>query len=241
MGPLSPVTFEGTENIRATWSLDGQSLTFVSNRAGDLGLWTKRADGIGTAEMVRESELEIHEGFYSPDGTWLVFREGGTVVTRAIYAVRPGVDSVPIPLVVTEFSEHSPALSPDGRWLAYVSNRARGQEVFVSPFPDASSGLVQVSADGGHGPVWAHSGRELFYRNGANEMVAVQVSAGPAFAWERQDVLFSTADYILGNVHPVYDVSPDGQRFVMLRTEEVSSELILVQNFFEELKERVPN
>jgi Tol biopolymer transport system component len=243
MGPLSRVTFEGPVNMRATWSPDGQSLTFASNRAGDLGLWTKRADGIGTAEMVRESELGIHEGFYSPDGTWLVFREGGTVVTRAVYAVRPGVDSVPIPLVVTEFSERSPALSPDGRWLAYASNATGRDEVYVRPFPDAGSGLVQVSADGGVEPVWAHSGRELFYRNGANELVAVQVSAGPAFAWERQDVLFSTADYILGNVHPVYDVSPDDQRFVMLRidAELGSTELILVENWAEELRQRVPN
>ena len=90
-------------------------------------------------------------------------------------------------------------------------------------------------------PVWAHSGRELFYRNGANELVAVQVIAGSSFAWERQDVLFSTADFLQRGAHPQYDVSPDDQRFVMLRmgTEGEDSQLILVTNWFEELRERM--
>ena len=79
------------------------------------------------------------------------------------------------------------------------------------------SGRRQVSSDGGEEPVWSHSGRELFYRNGANELVAVQVSAGSSFDWDRQDVLFSMADYLSSDGHPQYDVSPDDQRFVMLR------------------------
>ena len=243
-GPLSRVTFEGTNNRRAVWSPDGQSLTFVSNRAGQSDLWTKPADGTGAAEVVLDRELTLHEVLYSPDGTWLVFREEtGTDVDDDIYAIRPGVDSVAFALAATEFSERSPALSPDGRWLAYISNQSGRQEVYVRPFPpDAGSDLVQVSADGGTEPIWAHSGRELFYRNGSNELVAVQVSGDPSFSASQQEVLFSTADYMRGGGHAIYDVTPDDQRFVMLRIREVDSgTLILVQNFFEELRERIGN
>ena len=241
-GPMPRLTFEGTENIRPTWSLDGQSLTFVSNRAGQEGLWTKRADGSGTAELVLDREVEIWEGLYSSDGTWLVFRDGPTLAAD-IYAIRPGVDSVAVPLEVTEFQERSISLSPNDRWLAYVSNNTGRDEVYVRPFPDAGSGLVQVSTDGGREPVWAHSGRELFYRNGANEMVAVQFTEAPTFATVREDMLFPMDDYLTSNGRPQYDVSPDDQRFVMLRidAEFGYTELILVENWFEELRQRMGN
>ena len=247
-GPLSRLTFEGTGNRRATWSPDGQSLTFISNRAGQAGvedLWTKRADGSGSTEVVLDRGTNVPEAFYSPDRTWLVFREGrGGVTVGDIFAIRPGGDSIAVPLVVTEFGERSPALSPDGRWLAYVSNEAGREEIYVRPFPDVDSGRWLVSADGGAEPVWAHSGLELFYRNGANELVAVQVSAGSSFAWDRQDVLFSMADFLPSDGHQMYDVSPDDQRFVMLRIGDdlaATGEPILVTNFFEELRQRMGN
>ena len=218
-GPLSRLTFEGTINRRVTWSPDGQSLTFISNRAGQDDLWTKRADGSGSVDVVLDRESRTPEAFYSPDSTWLVYREGGGGTgVGDIFATRPEMDSIAVPLVVAESGARSPTLSPDGRWLAYVSNEAGRNEIYVRPFPDADSGRWLVSPDGGVEPLWAHSGRELFYRNGANELVAVQVSAGSSFAWDRQDVLFSMADYLTSNgSHPMYDVSPDDQRFVMLR------------------------
>ena len=215
-GPLSRLTFEGTINYRATWSPNGESLRFLSNRAGNRNLWTKRADGSGVAELVLDQEAPIWEARYSSDGTWLVFREGANQAAD-IYAIRPGVDSVAVPLEVTEFQERSISLSPDGRWMAYVSNNTGREEVYVRPFPDAGSGLVQVSTDGGLEPVFAHNGRELFYRNGANELVAIQVTGDPTFAAGQQEVLFSMADYQPSNGYPMYDVSPDDQRFVMLR------------------------
>ena len=149
-----------------------------------------------------------------------------------------------VPLEVTEFRERSVALSRDGRWLAYVSNNTGRNEVYVRPFPDVGSGLVQVSTDGGDDPVWAHSGRELFYRNGPNELVAVEVSGTPTFVVGQQAVLFSMADYLPSNGNPLYDVRPDDQSFVMLRIgdeQTAVSELILVQNFFEELRQRMGN
>ena len=243
-GPLSRLTFEGTQNHRATWSPNGESLRFLSNRAGNLDLWTKRADGSGTAELVLDRDGSIWEALYSSDGTWLVFRVGA-FQAGDIYAIRPGVDSVAVPLEVTEFQELSISLSPNDRWLAYVSNNTGRDEVYVRPFPpDAGSGLVQVSTDGETGPVWAHSGRELFYRNGANELVAVQVTEGPTFVAGQQEVLFPMDGYLIASGHAMYDVSADDRRFVMLRIGDAgtaAAELILVTNFFEELRQRVPN
>ena len=243
-GPFSRLTFEGAVNFRGQWSPDGRSLTFVSERGGAGGdLWTKRADGSGTAELALDTRGSIREGSYTADGTWLVFREGPNAVAD-IYAIRPGVDSVAVPLEVTEFQERSISLAPDGRWLAYVSNNTGRDEVYVRPFPDAGSGLVQVSTDGGFDPVWAHNGRELFYRNGANELVAVQVSGNPTFVAGQREVLFSMADYLPSNGNPLYDVSPDDQRFVMLRfgdDETAASEFVLVLNSFEELRQRMGN
>ena len=138
---------------------------------------------------------------------------------------------------ITEFMEYSPALSPNGQWLAYVSNRSGRDEVYVVPFPDAGASLQQVSTDGGVEPVWAHSGLELFYLNGAKQLVAVQVTVEPTFLPGQQDVLFSMNDYLPGEGHPQYDVSADDQRFVMLRIERGADELILVDNWAEELRQ----
>ena len=240
---MSRLTFEA-QNSGVTWSANNQSVTFVSSRIRGPSLWTKRADGTDTAELVANREAAIREGIHSSDGTWLVFREG-IGGPADIYAIRPGADTVAVAMEVTEFSERGVSLSRNDRWLAYVSNRTGRNEVYVRPFPDAGSGLVQVSADGGSGPVWAHNGRELFYWNGANELVVVQFTEDPTFATVREDVLFPMNDYLTRRTsHPLYDVSPDDQRFVMLRIlagAEDDTELILLENFFEELKERVPN
>ena len=103
---------------------------------------------------------------------------------------------------------------------------------------------MQVSTDGGLDPVFAHNGRELFYRNAANELVAVQFTEDPTFATVREDVLFPMDDYLTAAGHAMYDVSPDDRRFVMLRTGDegaAGGEVHLVVNWFEELRQRMGN
>ena len=106
------------------WSPDGESVTFLSSRAGDLDVWTKRANGVGDAELLFDHEVTLAESIWSPDGEWLILRTGGTASVaggRDIVGLRPGVDSVARPLVVSDFDEAAPTVSPDGRWLAYHS------------------------------------------------------------------------------------------------------------------------
>ena len=134
-----------------------------------------------------------------------------------------------------------PTLSPDGRWLAYVSNTTGRFEVYVRPFPEVNAAVWQVSTTGGAEPRWAHSGRELFFRTDARQMVSVPVTAGEAFSWGEPQVLFSNENYRTADNGRMWDVAPGDQRFLMLRIvpSEVPTELIVVENFFEELRAKV--
>ena len=245
-GPLFRLTFEGTEKLRALWSRDGEFVTFVSNRAGQGDLWRKKADGSGLAELVLDRERPIQEFVYSPDGTWLIFVESDGLTTNSdIYAIRPGVDSVATPLV-TEGAALEISLSPDGRWLAHTWLQDDGDiQVYVRPFPDVDAGRWQISTTRGDEAVWAHNGRELFYQGTANadEQMVAEIIRDPSFAVGEQRVLFPLAAYLIGNGHAQYDISPDDQRLVMLKAVggEDDRQLILVDNWFEELKERVGN
>jgi Tol biopolymer transport system component len=153
-------------------------------------------------------------------------------------AIRPGVDSVPIPLVATKFTEFSPAISPDGRWLAYSSNESGRYETYVVPFPNTNAAKWIVSTLGGTEPRWSHRGNELFYRDGAGNMVAAAVTTNPVFSVTGSTILFSASRFGAFEASPQYDVSADDRRFLMLRPLEgsVSDRLIVVENWFEELK-----
>ncbi len=148
----------------------------------------------------------------------------------------------PVPLVATEFLETAPRVSPDGRWLAYVSNESGPREVYVRPFPNTNDGKWLVSTDGGREPVWAHSGRELFYQEGQT-LMSVEVLPGATFVTGERRMLFSTLGFRTNPNYQRYDVTPDDQRFVMIRTRgsQEAVELIVVENLFEELKAKVGN
>ena len=243
-GPSIKLTFEGF-NDRPTWTPDGGSVTFTSNRAGEEDLWTKRADGSAQAVLELDRERTIFDALWSPDGEWLIYRtRANTSGNGDILAVRPGQDTEPVALVATEFVEDQMTLSPDGRWLAYASNETGRDEIYVVPFPNAGDAKWPVSTSGGREPLWSHSGRELFYRNGQGEMVSVEVETEPTFAPGQSEVLFSAAEFRAAPNRRQYDVTLDDERYIMIRQAgdaDAVTKLIWVQNFFEELKERVPN
>jgi eukaryotic-like serine/threonine-protein kinase len=147
--------------------------------------------------------------------------------------------------VRTTFNELNGEISPDGRWLAYQSNESGQNEIYVRPFPDADRGRWQVSVGGGTRPLWAHSGRELFYTVEPGRMMAVSIQAGPTFAAGNPQVVFEGA-YLAPQAGRTYDVSPDGQRFLMIKeaastdATSVPHEIVVVLNWTEELKRLVP-
>ena len=144
------------------------------------------------------------------------------------------------PLLQTPFKEYMPAISPNGRWLAYVSDESGQDEVYVSPLPEPGE-KWQVSTAGGIEPAWARNGRELFYRDRlARKMMVVDITLQPSFTASKPRALFqdSYAPHI--NVRN-YDVSADGQRFLMLQpSEQPATQVNVVLNWFEDLKRRVP-
>jgi serine/threonine-protein kinase len=242
-GPFSRITFGDTAHVRPSWSSDGRSVVFITDRSGTAGGGLpamKRADGTGAAQLLLSSPYNFGQTFESRDGRWLVLRR---VITEPgngdILAVRTG-DTALVPLLTTGAREISPSLSPDGRWLAYASNESGTSEIYVRPFPDVASARWQISLTGGTEPLWAHSGRELFYLNGRGEMVTAEVKPGPVFQIGQQRVLFSAAPYLNVGAYQSYNVSPDDRRFVMEREGGLAqgSELILAENWFEELKAR---
>ncbi len=248
-GPASRLTFDGNQNIRPTWSPDGRYLLWVTNRSGKMEVWRKRADGSQGAELLVAVERSVFEGLLSPDGEWIIYRTDDVAAGSGdILGRRVTGDTSEVELLASQFEETSPALSPDGRWLAYSSSESGRKELYVRPFPDVGEGRWQVSVDGGFEPVWAHSGRELFYWNVAGEMVAAEVETEPTFSVGTRRVLFrdSTFVYAKNDDHRYYAVSPDDRRFLMLRPVEVAEatsdgELILIENWLEELKQRVQN
>ncbi len=230
-GTLNKLTFDGS-NGSPSWSRDGSSLAFVSVGSGGIGdIFVVAADGSSSPHLLFRDPSLIAAGALSPDGEWVVFDN----YQQDILGRRVGGDSLSTPLVAGSTREYAGSVSPDGRWLLYVSSRTGRAEVFVSPFPGTSAALAQVSTNGGGGrPRWSRNGKEIYYQNGG-DLVAVEVQPGPAFATGARRVLFRL-DRNRG-----WDVTRDG-RFVAIRdrSDGGSGRQIVVENFFEELKARVP-
>jgi serine/threonine protein kinase len=222
------------------WTPDGRSVTFKSNAAPrGLDLWTRRADGSGQPVLQFHWTRDLTDPRWSRDGKWLIFLESdGVSGSWDILGIRPGIDTVAVPLVATKFMEGAPALSPDGRLLAYTSNETGEYEIYVVPFPNTAAAKWVISNHGGTEPLWAHTGRELFYRDGSANLVAVEVKTTPSFSLGRSTVLFPAGGFRSDEHFPEYVVFPDDHRFLMIRraVPDAPDKLIVVENWFEELK-----
>ncbi|HEX9632228.1 MAG TPA: protein kinase [Gemmatimonadales bacterium] len=238
-GPSSKLTFDGNDSGRPFFAPDGRSVAYYTTQTSVRSLFVTRTDGSAPPEVLLTRPRELWEGTWSRDGRWLVYREG-SAPSADLMAVRTDGDSTPVTLVATVFNERSPTLSPDGEWLAYTSDESGINEIYVRPFPETGRAKRQVSLDGGSEPLWAHSGRELFYRNPAGDMVAVEITTQPTFAAGRQTVLFAGAAYAQDDTHRQYDVSQDDRRFLMIRERGGErGSLVLVDNWFQELVAKV--
>jgi serine/threonine-protein kinase len=233
-GPLTKITFGEEPFTRVRWSADGKAVLYLAQR----GVLSKRADGGGTAGLLAPHGNNVWtEAEQSRDGNWILLRslDGGK---RDIYAVAAG-DTVVRPLLVSTADEFGPTLSPDGKWLAFAGQEGAVPQVFVTPFPDVGSAKWQVSTDGGSEPVWSRDGRELFYVRNTDLMVA-EVSTTGTFSVLSRKTLFPVGPYSRDQANRHYDVTPDGQRFVMIRTSAFATgDLVLIENWFEVLKDKL--
>ena len=241
-GTLARLTFEGTANV-PVWTPDGKRIVYAISKPGanGNGLAWKPADGSGAEERLMTSEFAPGTTSVSSDGKEVAFYATSPATGSDLWVVPLQGERKPKVFLQTPFTETDPMFSPDGRWLAYSSNESGRSEVYVQPYP-GPGGKWLISTDGGGEPLWSRNGRELFYRNG-DRMMAVDIQTQPAFKAGTPRMLFERGGY-LGGTGPDHDISPDGQRFLMIKqTEQAETALTqinVVLNWFEELKRRVP-
>ena len=249
-GPLSRLTFDAGSDGRPEWLPDGRELLFTSTRAsgdaaGRRSIWKRRVDGTGVPELILAPEISVDEFTQSPDGSWILFHAEGSS-SRDIFAHRLGGDGQVTPLLASpDFHEVEPAVSPDGQWLAYASNESGVYQIYVRPFPNVGDARWQISSIGlgASGPRWSPDGREIFFGSFAGDMVVAQVDARSGFRVLGSQAFYSGDVIAAASTSGWFDVAPDGERLLMARrlAGGREPELILVQNFFEDLKRLVPN
>ena len=241
------LTFDPARDGYPLWSPDGQRVLFSSAREGPSNIYSKAADGTGGVERVTTSDGNQTPLSWSADGQSLViydFSNGQGDLALVSF----GAENETEGLIETQGADIHGEVSPDGRWMAYASNESGQFEVYVRPFPDVDDGRWQISRDGGTSPVWAPDGQELFFRAAAagSDVMVVAVETEPTFSPGNPEILFSAPYRISGpgRGRP-WDVAADG-RFLMVRESaagqntEATPRIVMVQNWFQELSERVP-
>lgn len=236
-GSLTRLTFSGSSN-RPVWSPDGQSVAYLGARKGKRSGWIRRADGSNEEQLINKTAPLLDELSFAPDGNTLVLRTQGTTAnTRKLLISTLGSDSAPRPLVRTDYDNFGAVLSPNGKWLAYVSTESRQEEVYVRPFPSVDSARWTISTKGGVEPLWSHSGRELFYRTSRGELMRVDVSTGASFQAGAPVTLFTDLQLNTDNRHRMYDISVDDRRFLMVGGVQKNSQVIgVVLNWGSEIR-----
>ena len=258
---LTPLTFEAAPDILPAWFPDGRRILFSSSRAGAMNLFWQQADGTGVAHQVTSGSNVKLAATISRDGATVALIEQFPKTGNDLSILRvTGAAATPVagrapaatdlssaqttPLIQTTFTEGFPEISPDGRWLAYVSDDSRQPQVYVVPFPDVNSGRWQLSVAGGTRPLWATNGRELFYTS-QGTIMAVPVGTGSTFTYGNATKLFDWPTVGVPGQFRTFDVSRDGQRFLMVkeagdRKDAPTATITVVLNWVEELKQKLP-
>ena len=235
----------GVEGIgAAVWISDGEGVTFTTAASGSddssRGMVSRARDGIGELELLFNvtGGARVFPGSWSSDGTLVYTQTSPATPVKQIWAWSPGRDPTPI---LSSSSNDTPHISPDGRWLAYVSDESGRREVYAQPFPELNQ-REQLSTNGGSEPVWSRDGRELFYREAdTDSLMAVSVSTSGQLAAGKPRRLFDASRFRASDRDANYDVAPDG-RFLMIETplDSKAPNLRVVLNWLEELEQLVP-
>jgi dipeptidyl aminopeptidase/acylaminoacyl peptidase len=224
----SRLTFQAEhENASPVWSPDGSRIAFGSIRGGKPGVYVKASDNTGEEELLHEvsNSRFATPHSWSPDGTFVLFGVASTDTGRDLWTVAVTGERTAAPLQRSAFSESQGQISPDGRWLAYVTDETGAFEIYVRP-ASGTGGKWAVSSGGGRAPRWRGDSRELFYLSSSHLMAVDVTSAGPAFVAGEPRELFSVSDLALGAGHSdhfAYAAAADGQRFLLTRRGSVAT------------------
>jgi serine/threonine-protein kinase len=253
---LERLTKDQRADMSPVWTPDGRRIIWASVGADTPNLFSQAADGTGTPKRLTTSMNAQFPSSISPDGKRLVFFEatsGGAVPDVAMMSLDGGSSTDPETLLHTRAAELNAEISPDGHWLAYQSNESGQDEIYVRPFPTVNDRRSLISTSGGTRPAWARSGRELFYLDGKGLLTAVPVETTTSdFKPGNPTTLLNTRYYAGASaLYDLrgYDVSSDGQRFLMIKENAPADQtsvgppasMVVMLNWTEELEARMPS
>jgi Tol biopolymer transport system component len=251
----SRLSFLAGQNRWPVWTPDGKNIVFQSTNPAAPGLYWIRSDGSGEAERLTDGKHQEYPNSFSPDGKRLAFhRDGGNSGSQDIFTApiegdpaHPKLGKAEL-FLGTPFAEGNPTFSPDGRWLAYVSNESGTFEVYVRPFP-GPGGRWQISTGGGLFPRWSRDGHELLFQTLDQRVMAASYTAshsggGDSFAPGKLRVWTQTRLRNPGAISN-YDLAPDGKHLAAILADDANGEkppthLTFLLNFFDELRRRAP-
>jgi len=219
-----------------TWSPDSNYLAWVSVRGQSYRLVRKLASGSGPEEILLESDKQIFANSWSADGRFILYTELDPNTRRDIWVLPLEGDRKPFAFFQSPTDDTPGAFSPDGHWVAYESNESSALEVYVQSFP-ASGRKVPVSTKGGRSPVWRGDGKELYYIAADGNLMGVEIKPGSTFELGVPKPLFDVPA-ASGLRTPPYDVTADGQRFLLPKgqVDPNPSALTVVLNWTTDLK-----
>ena len=246
-GTRTRLTSEGNNRFFPVWSPDGSQLPFADGSGATNRVLLVSADGSGEPETLLDRNERQFPTSWAGDGNLMTLYTDNPDTARDLYVLALDGDLTPELFLATPFQERGVSFSPDGQWIAYVSDESWADEVYVRPYP-GPGGQVIISTGGGEEVVWGPDGSELFYRNGA-QVIVVEVTTGQTFSAEAPAPLFA-APYVLDNAgggagNPNYDISPDGAQLIFVEHDSATgvegvAQITVVLNWHRELLERVP-
>jgi Tol biopolymer transport system component len=241
---LTPGSAHGRNPL---WTPDGRRVVFYSDSDGG-GLYSMAADGTGP--LKRHTTTRAFQVPYSwaDAGRTLLIEQRATDSTGAagIYVLSLAGEPIAKPLLQSVARGVEPAVSPDGRWLAYTSRDAAASDVFVQPFPDVDAGRWRISTDGGDSPLWSRDGKELYFVSRARAM-SIPIETAPTFRPGTPAAMFDLPPFYQSamRIRRQWDIGPD-ERFLIMNPGELTAgehsqaRIVVVLNWYEELKRLVP-